>query len=95
MRYKFICIFIIILVCRGSSLFSETVSKKIEDSSQQPAAEELTLDHAVMCEGIKDYIPLNPAIVFSISTGKVSCFSNRFFYFNRKSFLFYFFRPCA
>ena len=76
MRYRFICIFLVTLVCGGSSLFSQTVSKKIEDSSQQSAAGELTLDHTAMCEGIKDYVPLNPAIVFSISTGKISCFTS-------------------
>ncbi|MDJ0780440.1 MAG: DUF2914 domain-containing protein [Desulfosarcinaceae bacterium] len=36
----------------------------------------LNLAEAVMCEGVRDLAPLNPAAVFSIATGKVSCFSN-------------------
>jgi hypothetical protein len=76
MRYKILYIFLVTLVWGSSSLFSQTVSKKIEDSSQPPATGELTLEHAVMCEGMKGYIPHNPAIVFSISIGKVSCFTS-------------------
>lgn len=36
----------------------------------------LTLTQAVMCESIKELVPQNPAIVFSISTGKVFCFTS-------------------
>ncbi len=35
----------------------------------------LTLDHAGMCEEVKDKTPINQAVVFSIKIGKVSCFS--------------------
>ena len=35
----------------------------------------LTLVQAVMCEKIKEYTPQNPAVVFSISIGEVSCFT--------------------
>jgi len=35
----------------------------------------LTFHHAVMCEEVKDLAPINPAVVFSIKFGKVSCFS--------------------
>ena len=31
---------------------------------------------AVMCEGVRDLAPVNKAAVFSIATGKVSCFSS-------------------
>jgi hypothetical protein len=76
MKYKIIYICLMILFCGTSSLFSQTVSKKIEDSSQEPAIKELNLVQAVMCEGLKGYIPHNPAVVFSISTGKISCFTS-------------------
>ncbi len=33
------------------------------------------LDRAVMCEGVRDLAPLHPAIVFSIDSRRVSCFS--------------------
>jgi hypothetical protein len=38
-------------------------------------ANEPTLTHAVMCEAISDYVPIHPAVVFSIDIGKVSCFT--------------------
>jgi hypothetical protein len=36
----------------------------------------LSLDQAVMCEGIKDYEPVNKAIVFSLEIGKIYCFTS-------------------
>ena len=36
----------------------------------------LTLQQSVMCEGLQNFEPQNPAVVFSISIGKVYCFSN-------------------
>lgn len=33
------------------------------------------LAKAAVCEDIKEFAPLNPAVVFSIAIGKVSCFS--------------------
>ncbi len=36
----------------------------------------LSLDEAVVCEGIKDFAPVNKAIVFSLEIGKVYCFSS-------------------
>jgi hypothetical protein len=35
----------------------------------------LRLVRAVMCENIKDYEPVHPAVVFSIERGRVSCFT--------------------
>jgi hypothetical protein len=35
-----------------------------------------TMVQAVMCESIKDFQPVNPAVAFSISQGEVYCFSN-------------------
>ena len=46
--------------------------------SQQPAVsnpEKLALLQTAMCEGIEEFAPLNEAIVFSISLGKVYCFT--------------------
>ncbi len=43
-----------------------------------PAAEAkkaLTLEQATMCEAIESYKPKVPAVVFSVSIGKVSCFT--------------------
>jgi hypothetical protein len=51
-----------------------TQSKKSASSSQ--AKKKLTLERAAMCEEIKDLAPHNPAVVFSIKIGKVSCFTS-------------------
>ena len=34
------------------------------------------LTESATCEDIKDYAPLNPAIVFPISSGKICCFTS-------------------
>jgi hypothetical protein len=39
-------------------------------------AAKLSLQYAVMCESVKDYKPQNPGIVFSISIGRVTCFTS-------------------
>ncbi len=36
----------------------------------------LSLSQAVMCEGIKDYEPVNKAVVFSMEIGKIYCFTS-------------------
>lgn len=36
----------------------------------------LSLGQAVMCEGIKDYAPVNKAVVFSMEIGKIYCFTS-------------------
>jgi len=36
----------------------------------------LSLSQAVMCEGIKDYAPVNKAVVFSMEIGKIYCFTS-------------------
>ncbi len=39
------------------------------------SAGKLSLRYAVMCEGVRDYKPFNPGIVFSIRIGRVTCFT--------------------
>jgi hypothetical protein len=50
-----------------------------EDEGQSPpagtASEKLTLGSAAMCQGIRDFAPLNRAIVFSVTIGEVFCFT--------------------
>jgi hypothetical protein len=36
----------------------------------------LSLGQAVMCENIKDYAPVNQAVVFSMEIGKIYCFTS-------------------
>lgn len=36
----------------------------------------LSLEQAVMCEGIRDFAPVNRAIVFSMEIGKIYCYTS-------------------
>ncbi|MCP3874968.1 MAG: DUF2914 domain-containing protein [Desulfobacteraceae bacterium] len=50
------------------------LSTAIANSKQSKA--QMVLAKAVMCESIKNFKPINPAVVFSISQGEVFCYSN-------------------
>ena len=50
-------------------------SPKAVWSQEAKASDKLTLVRAVMCEAIQEYAPANPAVVFSIKLGRVSCFT--------------------
>jgi Protein of unknown function (DUF2914) len=73
MKLKYI---LIVLLC--SNLFFAQVS--FAQNPRQPESgavqKKLTLDRAVMCEGITDFAPQNPAVVFSIKIGKVFCYTS-------------------
>ncbi len=57
-------------------LHSLAIPQANNNTPPHASPEKLSLIQAVMCDGIKEYSPLNPAIVFSIKTGKVSCFTS-------------------
>jgi hypothetical protein len=40
-----------------------------------PVLENLTLKEAYMCEVVRNFSPINPAVVFSISVKSISCFT--------------------
>jgi len=48
--------------------------KALWGQDAKPGAK-LALVRAVMCETIQEYAPANPAVVFSIDLGRVSCFT--------------------
>ena len=75
LRHKlFIFLFGLFLI--GVSLDSHAIPQTNKKNSPPSTHEKLTLVHSAMCEEIEDYSPLNPAIVFSIEIGKVSCFTS-------------------
>jgi hypothetical protein len=43
--------------------------------SQEVPQDGVTLVRAVMCESISDYAPMNAAVVFSVNTAKLSCYT--------------------
>jgi hypothetical protein len=45
-------------------------------ASSGPSAETLTLVQAAMCASLKEGNPCNPGVVFSVTEGRVSCFSS-------------------
>lgn len=73
-RYRFY-IFLFVLLCANLLLVHRTFSQNHQNSVADTVKNKLTLDHAVMCEEVKDKTPINQAIVFPIKIGKVSCFS--------------------
>jgi hypothetical protein len=68
-KYSILFGLVIVVLLSSPHALSQT-----NDKAPSPPAEELTLVHAAMCEGIKDYSPINTAIIFSIDIGKISCF---------------------
>lgn len=75
MRYKLYISFIVpffIIFCLSIPSYSQQNEKK--SSAQE--SKKLTLVRAVMCEEIQDFKPWNQAVVFSITIGKVSCFTS-------------------
>ena len=61
------CFLLVLFITAGhTELFAQ------EDSGEQ---KKLAITQAVMCEEIRDYEPVNKAAVFSISAGKVYCYT--------------------
>ncbi len=73
-KYK-LFLFVIILFCANFFVAAQTFPQKNQPLSSASGSKILTLAQAAMCEGIKDLSPQNPAVVFSIAIGKVSCFT--------------------
>ncbi len=74
-RYKFFT-FLFILLCANLFFALRTFPQNIQGAEPNTVQKKLTLDHAVMCEEIKDFTPQNQAVIFSIKIGKVSCFTS-------------------
>ncbi len=53
----------------------DTSNQGAPQASEQPAPR-LTLSQAVMCEKVENLTPSKPAIVFSVSSGQVCCFTS-------------------
>jgi hypothetical protein len=67
--------YILIALLCSSLFFTQLLfAQKAQHPGSEAAQKKLTLDRAVMCEDIKDFAPLNPAVVFSI--GKVCCYTS-------------------
>jgi hypothetical protein len=74
-RYKLLN-FIFILLFTNLVFAIQAFPQDNKSSNSNTAPKELKMDRAIMCEEIKDLVPQNPAVVFSIKIGKVSCFTS-------------------
>ena len=74
-RYKLLN-FLFVLLCTNLVFVLQAFPQDNQSSNSNDALKELKMDRAVMCEEVKDLTPQNPAVVFSIKIGKVSCFTS-------------------
>jgi hypothetical protein len=65
----------ILIVLAFCSLSSQGYPEETKPPSAPPEQKDLTLVRAAMCEGIEEYIPQNPGIVFPTTIGKILCFT--------------------
>ena len=62
----------ICMIAMGTAVWAQEQS----GSSTPASSTVFRLEQAVMCEDIKDYLPYNAAVVFSMEIGKVYCFTS-------------------
>ncbi len=55
--------------------FQVAVSQENASSVVSINLQSLSLENATMCEGIKEYAPVNQSIAFSLDIGKIYCFT--------------------
>jgi hypothetical protein len=71
-----LCKFLFVLIFTNFFLSSPAFPQDNSNLSSPAAPKKLTLVEAAMCEDIEDFAPRNQAIVFSMTIGKVSCFTS-------------------
>ena len=54
---------------------SDVYSQPASRGSSVPGSPRLSLIQALICEDMRDGIPVNPAVAFSITTGKIYCYT--------------------
>lgn len=67
---------LLLIIAFSSQVLSQQKDGSPSRSEQSDRVSgKLTLRRAAICKGIKDYAPENPAVVFSVSVGRIFCFS--------------------
>ena len=74
-KFRFIIV-LFVMLCVDLLSSHGSFSQNIQNFKPGTVQKKLTMDQAIMCEEIKDFTPQNPAVVFSITIGKVSCFTS-------------------
>lgn len=75
MKYKLAGILAVLWLLFTAAAPTSAPAQKEGAQPEQKAPQKLTLAQAAMCEGIRDYVPQNQAVVFSVAIGKVLCFT--------------------
>jgi len=70
------CLLVVVLLWAGSLVSGGLMAQEGATGAAAKDSNKLSLEQAVMCEGIKDYAPLNKAVVFSMEIGKIYCFTS-------------------
>jgi Protein of unknown function (DUF2914) len=73
MKLKYV---LMIFLCSNLFFTQLLFAQNPRQSEASAVKKKMTLDRAVMCEEIKDFVPHNPAVVFSIKIGKVCCYTS-------------------
>ena len=68
--------FLFLMLCAALCTCPMALSQETENASPPSTPKTLTSVEATMCEKVDGLSPVNPAIVFSISLGRVSCFTS-------------------
>jgi hypothetical protein len=71
-----ILIFFSCLLLVGAVWMDAATAQEADQASKAVLIGSLNLDQAVMCEDIKEYLPYNKAVVFSLEIGKIFCFTS-------------------
>jgi hypothetical protein len=66
----------LVVLCLVLAICPPALSQDTENILPPSTSEQLTLTKAVMCEKVDGLTPQNPAVVFSIDLGRVSCFTS-------------------
>jgi Protein of unknown function (DUF2914) len=74
-RKNILMIVWILIAAIGWPLTTDAQSPPRPTAGSPAAASKATLIQAIVCEDVKDGIPVNAAVAFSISAGKIYCFT--------------------
>lgn len=69
------CLALIACACISGMGVFDAHPQSPSRSTPGPTSTRLSLIQALICEDMKDGIPFNPAVAFSISTGKIYCYT--------------------
>jgi hypothetical protein len=73
--HRKVALSLLAIACLSAYAILDLHAQPAGRSSSGPGTSKLALIQALICEDMKDGIPSNPAVAFSISTGKIYCYT--------------------